>query len=173
MTECRKEPVVTMGIDLAKNSMHVYGVDARGHKVLSKTVSRGKLSAFMVTQPPCLVAMEACGSARHWARVFRDVGHEVRLIAPQFVKPYVKSSKNDAVDAEAMQRPNMRCVAVKTVEQQDIQGIHRMRSLTVERRTAQVNQVRGLLLEDGIEIPQGARRGCGACPRFSRMRRMV
>ena len=159
MTECRKEPVVTMGIDLAKNSMHVYGVDAQGRQVLSKKVSRGKLSAFMANRPPCLVAMEACGSAHHWARVFRDFGHEVRLIAPQFVKPFVKSNKNDAVDAEAIceavQRPNMRFVAIKTVEQQDIQAIHRMRSLNVERRTAQVNQVRGLLLEYGIEIPQG------------------
>ncbi|WP_295426302.1 IS110 family transposase [uncultured Thiodictyon sp.] len=159
MTKCSKEPVVTIGIDLAKNSVHVYGVDAQGHQVLSKKVSRGKLSAFMVNQPPCLVAMEACGSAHHWARVFRDFGHEVRLIAPQFVKPFVKSNKNDAVDAEAIceavQRPNMRFVAIKTVEQQDIQAIHRMRSLNVERRTAQVNQVRGLLLEYGIEIPQG------------------
>ena len=159
MTECRKEPVVTMGIDLAKNSMHVYGVDAQGRQVLSKKVSRGKLSAFMANRPPCLVAMEACGSAHHWARVFRGFGHEVRLIAPQFVKPFVKSNQNDAVDAEAIceavQRPNMRFVAIKTVEQQDIQAIHRMRSLSVERRTAQVNQVRGLLLEYGIEIPQG------------------
>ena len=117
------------------------------------------MSAFMVNQPPCLVAMEAYGSAHHWARVFRDFGHEVRLIAPPFVKPFVKSNKNDAVDAEAIceavQRPNRRFVAVKTVEQQDIQAIHRMRSLAVERRTAQVNQVRGLLLEYGIEIPQG------------------
>ncbi|WP_295402461.1 IS110 family transposase [uncultured Thiocystis sp.] len=139
--------------------MHVYGVDAQGRQVLSKKVSRGKLSAFMANRPPCLVAMEACGSAHHWARVFRGFGHEVRLIAPPFVKPFVKSNKNDAVDAEAIceavQRPNMRFVAIKTVEQQDIQAIHRMRSLNVERRTAQINQVRGLLLEYGIEIPQG------------------
>ncbi len=159
MKEFSKEPVVTIGIDLAKNSMPVYGVDAQGRQALSKKVPRGKLSAFMVNQPPCLVAIEACGSAHHWARVFRDCGHEVRLIAPQFVKPFVKSNKNDAVDAEAIceaaQRPNMRFVAVKTIEQQDIQAIHRMRSLSVERRTAQVNQVRGLLLEYGIEIPQG------------------
>jgi transposase len=103
--------------------------------------------------------MEACGSAHHWARIFRRFSHEVRLIAPQFVKPFVKSNKNDAVDAEAIceavQRPNMRLVAVKTVEQQDIQAMHRMRSLVVERRTAHVNQVRGLLLEDGIEVAQG------------------
>jgi transposase len=159
MAKCSKEPVVTIGIDLAKNSVHVFGVDAQGRQVLSKKVSRGKLSAFMVNQPPCLVAMEACGSAHHWARLFRDFGHEVRLIAPQFVKPFVKSNKNDAVDAEAIceaaQRPNMRFVAIKTVEQQDIQATHRMRSLTVERRTAQVNQVRGLLLEYGIDVPQG------------------
>jgi len=159
MAKCSKEPVVTIGIDLAKNSVHVFGVDAQGRQVLSKKVSRGKLSAFMVNQPPCLVAMEACGSAHHWARLFRDFGHEVRLIAPQFVTPFVKSNKNDAVDAEAIceaaQRPNMRFVAIKTVEQQDIQATHRMRSLTVERRTAQVNQVRGLLLEYGIDVPQG------------------
>ncbi|CRI66056.1 transposase [Thiocapsa sp. KS1] len=159
MAECSKEPVVTIGIDLAKNSVHVYGVDAQGRQVISKKVTRGKLSAFMVNLPACLVAMEACGSAHHWARVFREVGHEVRLIAPQFVKPYVKSNKNDAVDAkaicEAVQRPNMRFVAVKSVEQQDIQAIHRMRSLSVERRTAQINQVRGLLLEYGVEIPKG------------------
>lgn len=159
MTEFSKGPVVTIGIDLAKNSVHVYGVDAQGRQVLSKKVTRSKLSAFMANHPPCLVAMEACGSAHHWARVFRDFGHEVRLIAPQFVKPFVKSNKTDALDAEAIceavQRPNMRFVAVKSVEQQDLQAIHRMRSLTVERRTAQVNQVRGLLLEYGIEIPQG------------------
>lgn len=159
MKEVSKEPVVTIGIDLAKNSVHVYGVDAQGRQVLSKKVTRGKLSAFMANRPACLVAMEACGSAHYWARVFRDFGHEVRLIAPQFVKPFVKSNKNDAVDAEAIceaaQRPNMRFVAVKTVEQQDIQAIHRMRSLSVERRTAQINQVRGLLLEYGIEIPKG------------------
>ena len=103
--------------------------------------------------------MEACGSAHYWARTFRDYGHEVRLIAPQFVKPFVKSNKNDAADAEAiceaLQRPNMRFVAIKSVEQQDIQAIHRMRSLAVGQRTALINQTRGLLLEYGIEIAQG------------------
>ena len=113
----------------------------------------------MANLPPCTVAMEACGSAHHWARLFRTFGHTVRLIAPQFVKPFVKSNKNDAADAEAIceaaQRPNMRFVSVKSVEQQDIQAMHRMRSLVVERRTAQVNQIRGLLLEYGMEIPKG------------------
>jgi transposase len=127
--------------------------------VLSKKLTRGRLSTFVANLPACTVAMKACGSAHYWARLFRRFGHEVRLIAPQFVKPFVKSNKNDAADAEAIceaaQRPNMRFVAVKTIEQQDIQAMHRMRSLVVERRTAQVNQVRGLLLEYGIEIPQG------------------
>jgi transposase len=160
MSEHSKERIVTLvGIDLAKNSFHVHGVDAQGKAVLSKKLSRGKLGAFIANLPACSVAMEACGSAHHWARRFRTFGHEVRLIAPQFVKPFVKTNKNDARDAEAIaeaaQRPSMRFVAVKTVEQQDVQAIHRMRSLTVERRTAQINQIRGLLLEDGLEIPQG------------------
>jgi transposase len=127
--------------------------------VLSRKLTRARLSAVVAQLPACTIAMEACGSAHHWARLFRTFGHEVRLIAPQFVKPYVKSNKNDAADAEAIceaaQRPGMRFVAVKTVEQQDIQAIHRMRSLAVERRTAQINQIRGLLLEYGIEVAQG------------------
>lgn len=151
--------VKVMGIDLAKRYFHVHGVDVGGRKVISKKFSRQKLKEYLVTLPPCIVAMEACASAHYWARVLRSYGHEVRLIAPQFVKPFVKSNKNDAADAEAIceaaQRPNMRFVAVKEIEQQDIQSIHRMRSLTVERRTAQINQTRGLLLEYGIEIPAG------------------
>ncbi len=151
--------VKVIGIDLAKRSFHVYGVDERGQRVISKTFNRTRLSEFMANLPACTVAMEACGSAHSWARQFRSHGHEVRLIAPQFVKPFVKSNKNDAIDAEAIceaaQRPTMRFVAIKSVEQQDIQALHRMRSLVVERRTAQVNQIRGLLLEYGIEIPQG------------------
>lgn len=160
MKEHSNERVVkVVGIDLAKRSFHVYGVDARGQGVISRTFSRTRLSEFMANLPACTVAMEACGSAHFWARRFRDQGHEVRLIAPQFVKPFVKSDKNDAVDAEAIcaaaQRPHIRFVAIQSVEQQDIQATHRMRGLVVERRTAQVNQIRGLLLEYGIEIPQG------------------
>jgi transposase len=158
--------VKVIGIDLAKRSFHVYGVDERGQRVISKTFNRTRLSEFMANLPACTVAMEACGSAHYWARQFRSHGHEVRLIAPQFVKPFVKSNKNDAIDAEAIceaaQRPTMRFVAIKSVQQQDIQAIHRMRSLVVERRTAQVNQIRGLLLEYGIEIPQG-RAAVGRC----------
>ena len=160
MKEHSNERVVkVVGIDLAKRSFHVYGVDERGQRVISKTFTRTRLREFMANLPACTVAMEACGSAHYWARLFRTYGHEVRLIAPQFVKPFVKSNKNDAVDAEAIceaaQRPTMRFVAIKSVEQQDIQAIHRMRSLVVERRTAQVNQIRGLLLEYGIEVPPG------------------
>ena len=149
--------VTIMGIDLGKRSFQVHGVDSNGGQVISKKVGRQKLKEYLITVPACTVAMEACAGAHYWARLFQSYGHEVRLIAPQFVKPYVKSNKNDAADAEAIceaaQRPNMRFVAVKGIEQQDIQSIHRMRSLTVERRTAQINQIRGLLLEYGIEIP--------------------
>ena len=123
------QAVKVMGIDLAKNSFHVHGVDAKGRKVVGKKLSRQKLKEYLVTLPPCTVAMEACGSAHYWGRLLRSYGHEVRLIAPQFVKPYVKSNKNDAADAEAIceavQRPNMRFVPIKEVEQQDIQSINR------------------------------------------------
>ncbi len=160
MKELSKVRVIKfVGIDLAKRSFHLYAVDGEGRAVLSRKLTRARLSVVVAQLPACTIAMEACGSAHHWARLFRTFGHEVRLIAPQFVKPYVKSNKNDAADAEAIceaaQRPGMRFVAVKTVEQQDIQAIHRMRSLAVQQRTAQINQIRGLLLEYGIEIAQG------------------
>lgn len=160
MKELSKERVIRfVGIDLAKRSFHLYAVDGEGREVLSRKLTRARLSTVVAQLPACTIAMEACGSAHHWARLFRTFGHEVRLIAPQFVKPYVKSNKNDAADAEAIceaaQRPSMRFVAVKTVEQQDIQAIHRMRSLAVQQRTAQINQIRGLLLEYGIEVAQG------------------
>ncbi len=122
-------------------------------------MSRNKLTAFIANLPPCFIGLEACGGAHHWVRIFTHFGHTVRMMAPQFVKPYVKSNKNDAVDAEAIceavQRPNMRFVPAKHTEQQDIQSIHRIRSLLVARRTAQANQIRGLLLEYGIIIPKG------------------
>jgi len=155
--ENRKVKVV--GIDLGKNSLQVHGVDADGRKVIGKKFSRQQLKEHLVTLPVCTIAMEACASAHYWARLLKSYGHEVRLIAPQFVKPYVKSNKSDAADAEAIceaaQRPNMRFVPVKAIGQQDIQAIHRMRSLAVGRRTAQINQIRGLLLEYGIEVPAG------------------
>ncbi len=127
--------------------------------MLSKKVTRARLREMAATMPPCVVAMEACGSAHYWGRRFRQYDHDVKLIAPQFVKPFVKSNKNDALDAEAIceavQRPGMRFVAIKTIEQQDIQAQHRVREVAVQSRTAHVNQIRGLRLEYGIEIPKG------------------
>jgi transposase len=156
-----KGDITVLGIDLAKNSFQLHGVDAAGQRVVRKPLSRHKVSAYVAQLPPCLIGMEACGGAHHWVRVFTAFGHTVRLMAPQFVKPYVKSNKNDAVDAEAIceavQRPNMRFVPEKSIEQQDIQSLHRIRSQLIARRTAQSNQIRGLLLEYGIVIPQGIR----------------
>jgi transposase len=154
-----KGNVKVLGIDLAKQSFQLHGVDETGQIVLRKKLSRGQLSAFVAQMEPCLIGLEACGGAHHWVRVFKSHGHVVRMIAPQFVKPYVKSNKNDAVDAEAIceavQRPSMRFVPEKCIEQQDMQSLHRIRSQIVARRTAQANQVRGLLLEYGIMIPKG------------------
>lgn len=127
--------------------------------MLRKQVSRSKLPAFIANLPPCLIAMEAGSGSNYWSRKFQTMGHQVRLINAQFVKPYVKSNKNDACDAEAIceavQRPNMRFVATKTVEQEDIQASHRARALSVRQRTALVNQIRGLLAEYGVIMPQG------------------
>lgn len=160
MTKHTEKPAIKIvAIDLAKNSFHVHGADELGRKVMGRKLSRKRLAEFMANLPPCLVAMEACGSAHDWGRKFQSYGHEVRLIAPQFVKPFVKSNKNDAVDAEAIceavQRPGMRFVAIKSVEQQDIQSVHRIRSQLIKQRTALVNQIRGLLLERGIVMPCG------------------
>jgi len=146
--------IKAIGIDLAKSVFHLHGVDEQGKIVVRKRLSRRKLAEFMAQLPPCLVAMEACGSSHYWARKFQTMGHEVRLISPQFVKPYVKSNKNDTAGTEAIceaaQRPNMRFVPLKSIEQQDILSIHRAREQVVRRRTAQGNQMRGLLMEYGI-----------------------
>ena len=154
-----KEPVATIGIDLAKNSVHVFGADAQGEVVFSRKLARKAVSPFIAQQPTCRIAMEACSGAHHWARTFQGFGHEVVLIAPQHVKPFVKTNKNDAVDAEAIceaaRRPRQLFVPIKNVEQQDIQGTHRMRSMVIDQRTALVNQIRGLLAEYGIIIAQG------------------
>jgi len=148
--------IKTLGIDLAKDSFQIHGVNDLGQAIARKKLSRRKLMLFMINLPPCLVGMEACGGAHDWARKFRAMGHDVRLISPQFVKPYVKSNKNDAVDAEAIceavQRPNMRFVPIKGIEQQDIQSLHRARSQAVSHRTAQVNQMRGFLMEYGVVV---------------------
>jgi transposase len=151
--------VTTVGMDLAKSLFQVHGADERGHAVVRKQLRREQVIGFFAALPPCLVGMEACGGAHHWARRLQEFGHTVRLIPPQFVKPYVKSNKNDAADAEAIceavGRPNMRFVAIKTVEQQSVLSVHRVRQGFVKARTAQANQIRGLLAEFGLIVPQG------------------
>jgi len=151
--------ITTIGVDLAKNVFQVHGVDLRGKTVLRKQLRREQMVEFFAKLSPCLVGMEACGSAHHWARVLQGQGHTVRVIASQFVKPYVKSNKNDAADAEAIceavARPAMRFVPVKSVEQQAVLAVHRARQGFVKARTAQANQIRGLLAEFGLVIPRG------------------
>ena len=146
----------TVGIDLAKNVFHVHGADEKGHRVFTQRVSRSRLREFIANLPSCLIGMEACGGAHYWARCFQAMGHTVRLISPQFVKPFVKSNKNDRNDAEAICeavcRPTMRFVAIKSIEQQDRQALHRVRQRLIGQRTALINQIRGLLSEYGIVI---------------------
>lgn len=151
--------IPTVGIDLAKNVFQVHGVNEHGKVVLKKQLKRDQVAEFFANMPGCLIGMEACGSSHHWARKLRNFGHDVRLMAPQFVKPYVKTNKNDAADAEAIceavARPNMRFVPVKNVEQQAVLALHRVREGFVKARTAQANQIRGLLAEFGLIIAQG------------------
>ena len=151
--------VTRIGIDLAKNVFQIHGVDRSEQKVLARQLRRNQLTSFFQGLEPCLIGLEACASAHHWARTLAAMGHTVKLIAPQFVKPYVRGNKNDANDAEAIceavGRPNMRFVPIKTVEQQNIQALHRIRSELVHQRTAKVNQIRGLLAEYGIAVGQG------------------
>jgi transposase len=151
--------ITTIGIDLAKSVFAVHGVNEHGRPVLKKVLKRDKMLAFFANLPACLIGMEACGSALYWARKLQGMGHTVRLIAPQFVKPYVKTNKNDAADAEAIceavARLNMRFVQIKNVEQQSVLSLHRVRQGFVKARTAQANQIRGLLSEFGLVIPQG------------------
>ncbi|MEZ5577661.1 MAG: IS110 family transposase [Candidatus Competibacteraceae bacterium] len=151
--------ITTIGLDLAKNIFQVHGVDEQGHVVLKKSLKRTKVLPFFANLEPCRIGMEACGGAHYWARQFERFGHTVKLVAPQFVKPYVKTNKNDAADAEAIceavDRPNMRFVPIKTGEQQAVLALHRARQGFVKARTAQANQIRGLLAEYGIVIPQG------------------
>ncbi len=153
--------ITTIGIDLAKVVFQIHGVDEHGKVAVRKQLKRAEMSTYFANMEPCLIGMEACGSAHHWARKLESYGHTVRLMAPQFVKPYVKTNKNDMADAEAIceavGRPNMRFVAMKTVEQQAILSVHRARQGFVKARTAQANQIRGLLSEFGIVIPQGIR----------------
>lgn len=151
--------IKVIGIDLAKNVFQIHGNDKEGKCVLRKRLSREKLVEFMAQLPSCLVGLEACGGTHHWARTFHAMGHTVKIMSPQFVKPYVKSNKTDRNDAEAIAeavtRPNMRFVPIKTIEQQDTLLLHRARELTIKQRTAQANQIRGFLAEYGIVIAKG------------------
>ncbi len=151
--------LTTIGIDLAKNVFQVHGADARGKPVLKKQLKRAQVLAFFANLMPCKIGMEACSSAHYWARKLQALGHTVQLIAPQYVKPFVKRNKNDAADAEAIceavTRPNMPAVPIKNASQQAILSVHRARQGFVKARTAQANQIRGLLAEFGIVIPQG------------------
>ena len=151
--------ITTLGIDIAKNVFQVHGVDQLGKKVINKALTRNKLPEFINQLPRCLIGIEASSGSNYWGQKFTEMGHKVKLISPQFVKPYVKSNKNDAADAEAIceavSRPNMRFVAIKNKEQQDIQCIHKVRARLVRERTAQANQIRGLLHEYGVIIPLG------------------
>jgi len=151
--------ITTVGIDLAKAVFQVHGVEEHGRAVLRKQLKRKDVVSFFANLERCLIGMEACGSAHHWARKLSELGHTVRLMAPQFVKPYVKTNKNDRNDAEAIceavTRPNMRFVPVKRPEQQAVLALHRARQGLVKARTAQANQIRGLLAEFGVVIPKG------------------
>jgi transposase len=143
-----------LAIDLASRVFQLHGVDKRGNPLLRKKVSRAKLGEVVAKLPPCLIVMEACGSSNYWARRFQSMGHQVKLISANFVKPFVKGNKNDRNDAEAIfeasARPTMRFVPIKSIEQQDIQAVHRVRSLLMKDRNATINQIRGLLAEEGV-----------------------
>ena len=160
--------ITTYGLDLAKSVMQLHWVDMEAGEIHRKQLKRRRLLEFFANRQPGVVAMEACGSAHYWARELLKLGHEVRLIAAQFVRPFVKTNKNDAADAaaiwETVQRPDMRFVAVKTEEQQSVLALHRMRSQLIKVRTMQVNQIRGLLYEFGADLPQGRQRGLKEVP---------
>jgi len=149
----------TVGIDLAKSVFQVHGVDQHGKTVLRKQLKRAQVAVFFANLPACVIGMEACGSAHFWARKLQTLGHEVRVMPPQFVKPYVKTNKNDAADAEAIceavARPSMRFVPIKNVDQQAVLSLHRVRQGFIKARTAQANQIRGLLAEFGLVVPKG------------------
>lgn len=151
--------VSIIGVDLAKQVFQLHGATAGGEVVFRKKLSRKQFLAFMQMHPGCLVAMEACATAHHWARTLAAIGHEVRLIAPKFVKPYLKNQKNDMADAEAIaeaaSRPTMRFVEVKTPEQQGLGMIFRLRDLLVGQRTQTINALRGHLAEFGLVAAKG------------------
>jgi transposase len=160
--------IVTLGIDLGKSVCSVVGMDRRGEVVLRRRLRRNAVAGYVAKLPPCTVAMEACFGAHHLGRRFVAMGHEVRLLPPAYVRPYVKTQKNDDRDAEgiaeASSRPTMRTVPVKTVAQQDLQTLHRVRQSLVRRRTSVINQMRALALERGFVAARGPRRFAAELP---------
>src|SRR3977135_3538940 len=154
--------ITVIGLDLAKHVFQVHGADPDGRPVLRKQLRRGQVLEFFANLSPCLIGMEACAGSHYWGRELQALGHEVRLIPPQYVKPYVKTNKNDATDAEslseALTRPTLRCTAVKSAEQQSVLMLHRTRDLLVRQRTMLVNALRGHMAELGVIAPKGIRR---------------
>lgn len=150
---------VTIGMDIAKSVFVVHGVDANGEVVIRRRLTRRRVLPFFEKLPSCLVGIEAGAAAHYWGRQLRDLGHDVRLMPPSYVKPYVKRQKNDAADAEAIceavTRPTMRFVAIKTPEQQSVQGLHRVRLMLIRRRTQLANAIRGHMAEYGLVAPVG------------------
>jgi transposase len=161
MRTSRKTPdtITTIGVDVGKNTFHLVGLDKRGAIVLQQKISRGQLERRLTNIPPCLIGMEACSGSHHIGRQLAALGHDVRLIPAQYVKPFLKGHKNDYRDAEAIaeavQRPTMNFVAIKTPEQMDLLALHRVRSRLVGQRTGVINQIRGFLIERGITVRQG------------------
>lgn len=156
-------------LDLAKRVIQVHWVEEETGEICRRPLKRDQVMTFFANHEPATIAMEACGSAHHWARKLMALGHQVRLIAPQFVRPFVKTNKTDAADAqaiwEAVQRPDMRFVAVKSEEQQSVLVLHRIRAQLVKVRTMHVNELRGLLYEFGADIPKGRKKGMDCMPK--------
>lgn len=163
--------ISTVGLDLAKSIFQVHAVDASGETVVRKQLRRAQVLPFFGKLPPCRIGVEACGTSHYWARELTNLGHEVRLMPPAYVKPYVKRGKTDAADAEAIceavMRPSMRFVPVKSAEQQAALALHRTRDLLVKQRTQLVNMVRGLLSEFGIEMARGLHHALALAERLS------
>ena len=155
--------VTVFGLDLAKRVFQLHWVDVKTGEICRRQLKRAQVAEFFINREPSVVAMEACGSAHYWGRKLVAMGHKVRLIAGQFVRPFVKNNKTDVADAhgiwEAAQRPEMKFVALKTEEQQSVLTLHRMREQLVKMRTMQTNQLRGLLYEFGVDLPQGRQKG--------------
>src|ERR1700736_3509107 len=161
MSQTLNTTIAVVGIDIGKNSFHIVGHDSRGAITLRQKWSRGQVDARLANMPPCLIGMEACVGADHLSRKLKALGHDARLMPAKYVRPYSKGQKNDFRDAEAIaeavQRPTMKFVATKTVEQLDLQASHRLRERLVSQRTGIINQIRAFLLERGVAVRQGPR----------------